>query len=63
MLRDWLVRGTADEHVQRRYLHESTLTYTKARDMALASETAYKIRTYMRLVAKPHQLARRKQRY
>ena len=42
MLRDRLVCGTADERVQRRYLQESTLTYTKARDMALASETADK---------------------
>ena len=40
MLRDRLVCGTADKRVQRCYLQETTLTYTQARDMALASETA-----------------------
>ena len=40
MLKDRLVRGTADERVQRRYLRESILAYKTARDMTLASETA-----------------------
>ena len=40
MLRDRLVCGIADKRVQNRYLREAKLTYTEARDMALAAETA-----------------------
>ena len=42
MLRDRLVCGIADKRVQNRYLRETKLTYTEARDMALAAETADK---------------------
>jgi hypothetical protein len=42
MLRDRLVCGIADKRVQNRYSRETKLTYTEARDMALAAETADK---------------------
>ena len=40
MLKDRLVCGTTDKHVQRWCLQETTMSYAEARDMALASETA-----------------------
>ena len=42
MLRDRLVDGVTDKRVQKRYLRESKLSYTEARDMALAAEAADK---------------------
>ena len=42
MLRDRLVCGIMDKRVQRRFLQAADLTYTQARDMALAAETADK---------------------
>ena len=42
MLRDRLVCGVADKKVQNRYLRESKLTYTEARDLAHAALTAAK---------------------
>ena len=37
-----MVCGIADKRVQNRYLRETKLMYTEARDMALAAETADK---------------------
>jgi len=42
LLRDRLVCGILDKRLQRRFLQEADLTYTQARDMALAAETADK---------------------
>ena len=42
MLRDRLVDGVTDKQVQKRYLRESKLSYTEARDMALAAKAADK---------------------
>ena len=40
MLRDRIVCGIADNHMQRRLLSESTLTYKKAVEMCTAMESA-----------------------
>ena len=42
MLQDRLVCGVTDQQVQHCYLQETSLTYTEARYMVLASETADK---------------------
>ena len=42
MLRDRLVCGIGNKKVQNRYLRESKLSYSEARDLALAAETAVK---------------------
>jgi len=42
LLRDRLVCGILDKRLQRRFLQEADLTYTQARDMALAAETTDK---------------------
>ena len=42
MLRDRLVCGVADKKVQNRYLRESKLSYSEARDLTLAAEIADK---------------------
>ena len=42
MFRDRLVCGTADKRIQHCYCQETSLMYTQARNMALASDTSYK---------------------
>ena len=44
MLRDRLMFGVSDKRIQNSFLHETstTLSYSKARDMALAADAAQK---------------------
>ncbi|XP_030836069.1 uncharacterized protein K02A2.6-like [Strongylocentrotus purpuratus] len=48
MLRDRIVCGVADDRIQRRLLAEPTLTFEKAKDIALAMELADKITADLR---------------